>query len=227
VNLKTNFSIIALIAANVVPLIGALFFNWNAVFILALFWIENLIIGSFNVIKMLSAGAVQRETKAVFLSLFFMFHYGAFCAIHGAILWDILGLEKIDKTLYFASESMGVLELFTEGATVFFAFIDKFKPEIYLGITALCLSHLVSFIEYFVLRGQMFTIKVQKLMGKPYAQILILHAGLIFGAAAVEKFGSPVWLLLVILTFKIVVDVVQHQHRHKKELEEANIKSQQ
>jgi len=228
--LKSNLSLLALIAANFVPLIGALFFNWDAVLVLALFWIENLIIGAFNVAKLLTIGAVKREFKSFFLCAFFVFHYGAFCSVHGVILWDILGLDEIDKTLYFASESMGVLELFSEGAVVFFAFIDKFQPQIYLGIAALCLSHLVSFLENFILQGGVFKTEPRDLMAKPYAQILILHAGLIFGAAAVEKFGSPIWLLLIILVFKLVVDIVLFRRRRRKEqmsLTNPNIKAQQ
>jgi len=225
-NFKASFSILALIVANLIPLIGALFFNWDAVFVLALFWIENLIIGAFNVFKMLSLTVYQRQLKGLFITAFFIFHYGAFCSVHGTILWDILGLEDIDKGSYFASESMGVLELFTDGAVVLFGFIDKFKPEIYLGIAALFVSHLVSFIEHFILRGQIFKLEAKDLMAKPYAQIFILHAGLIFGAAAVEKFGSPIWLLLIILVFKLVVDVGLHLRRHKKELQNPNLKSQ-
>jgi len=224
-NIKANFSIIALVAANLIPLIGALFFDWDAVFILALFWIENLIIGAFNVLKMLGLAAYRRELKALFITAFFIFHYSAFCSIHGSILWSILGFENIDKGSYFASESMGVLELFSDGAIILFAFIDKFKPEIYLGIAALCISHLVSFIEYFIVRGQIFKLKAKDLMIKPYAQIFILHAGLIFGAAAVEKFGSPIWFLLVILTFKLIVDITLHLRRHRNELQNPNIKT--
>ena len=217
-NVKANFSVVTLLAANIIPLIGALFFGWNAVLILALFWIENLIIGGFNVIKILSIAAYKRQGKALFIAAFFTFHYGAFCSIHGTISWSILGLEEIEKTRYIASESMGVLELFTDGAVVLFAFIDKFKPEIYFGITALLLSHLVSFIEYFILRGQIFKTDAGALMAKPYAQIIILHAGLIFGAAAVENFGSPIWLLIIIVLFKLIVDVVQHIRRHKENI---------
>ena len=211
-----QFSTIILIAANLIPLIGALFFGWNAVLILALFWIENLIIGFFNVIKFLSIAAIQKQPKALFLCAFFMLHYGAFCSIHGAILWDILGLEKLDKALYFNFEWMGITELFSEGAVVFLAFIDKFQPQIWFGIAALAASQFVNFIEYFILRGEIFNTQAKELMAKPYAQIIILHGGLIIGAAAVEKFGSPAWLLLVLIAFKIVVEIVMHQRKLKK-----------
>ena len=212
-----QLSTIALVAANLIPLIGALFFGWNAILILALFWIENLIIGFFNVIKFLSIAAIQKQPKALFLCAFFMLHYGAFCSVHGAVLWDILGLEKLDKALYFNFEWMGITELFSEGAVVFLAFIDKFQPQIWFGIAALAASQFVNFIEYFILRGEIFNTQAKDLMAKPYAQIIILHGGLIIGAAAVEKFGSPVWLLLVIIAFKITVEVVMHQRKLKKQ----------
>ena len=59
-------------------------------------------------------------------------------------------------------------------------------------------------------------------MAKPYAQIFILHGGLIVGAGAVEKFGSPIWLLIVIIGFKLGVEFflykrkLRKQERHKK-----------
>lgn len=50
-------------------------------------------------------------------------------------------------------------------------------------------------------------------MLKPYKHILILHAGLIIGAMAVENAGSPVWLLMTIVLLKLVVDFILHTRR--------------
>ena len=215
-NIKANLSIIALVSANLIPLIGVLFFDWNAILVLALFWIENLIIGGFNIIKLISLGIYKKDPKAFSSCLFFIFHYGAFCSIHGMTLWDILGLGDLDSSTYFSFEWIGVSYIFGEGATVLFAFVDKFQPQIWLGIAALSMSHFVSFIENFILRGGIFTSKTNKLMSQPYAQIFIMHIGLILGAFVVEKLGSPLWLLLIIITFKIAVDFMQHKRRHNK-----------
>lgn len=212
-----QFSSIALIGANLIPLIGALFFGWNAILILALFWIENLVIGLINVIKILAVAAHKKQAKTLFLCAFFIFHYGAFCSVHGALLWEVLGLEKLDKSLYFNFEWMGITEIFSDGVVVFIAFIEKFKSEILLGITALTVSHFVNFIENFILRGEIFDTQAKDLMAKPYVQIFILHAGLILGAAAVEEFGSPIWLLTIIISFKMAVEIIMHQRRLKKQ----------
>ncbi|HTK44627.1 MAG TPA: DUF6498-containing protein [Patescibacteria group bacterium] len=48
-------SAIALLIANAIPLVGVLFFGWSLLTILVLFWIENGIVGFWNVPKILLA----------------------------------------------------------------------------------------------------------------------------------------------------------------------------
>ena len=48
-------SAIALVIANAIPLIGVVFFGWSLITILVLFWIENGIIGFWNIPKILLA----------------------------------------------------------------------------------------------------------------------------------------------------------------------------
>jgi Family of unknown function (DUF6498) len=48
-------SAIALVIANAIPLIGVVFFGWSLLTILVLFWIENGIVGFWNVPKILLA----------------------------------------------------------------------------------------------------------------------------------------------------------------------------
>jgi len=213
----TNLSLVILIASNLIPLIGVLFFDWNAVLVLALFWIENLIIGGFNVIKLISLSVYNKELKALFLSLFFIIHYGLFCTGHGTLLWNILNLGDVENVNYISSILGNFGALFDKAANVLFAFIDKFKPQIWFGITAITISHLVSFVENFILRGGIFTAKANKLMAEPYTQVIVLHVGLLIGALAAEKFGSPLWLLLIIIAFKISMDITQHRKRKEKE----------
>jgi membrane-associated PAP2 superfamily phosphatase len=48
-------AVVALIVANAIPLVGALFLGWNVWMILIVFWLENGIVGFFNVLKILRA----------------------------------------------------------------------------------------------------------------------------------------------------------------------------
>lgn len=208
-------SIFALIAANLVPLIGVLFYAWDANLVLALFWIENLIIGIFNLIKMVTASVHHRQFKDLGLCAFFVFHFGLFCSAHGVLLSSLLGFESIDTGRFFTPSEFGPFTIFLEGAAVFLSFIDHYGSLILLAIGALTLSHLVSFIENFILRAEIFETRAGKLMSKPYKQIIVMHAGLILGALAIDKLGSTLWLLFVIVIFKLTVDVKLHLQRRE------------
>lgn len=49
---RIDFSIIALAIANLVPVAGVVWFEWNATAIILLYWSENVIIGFYNVLKL-------------------------------------------------------------------------------------------------------------------------------------------------------------------------------
>jgi hypothetical protein len=51
----TSRSAIALVVANAIPLIGVLFFGWSLLTILVVFWVENGIVGLWNVPRILLA----------------------------------------------------------------------------------------------------------------------------------------------------------------------------
>ena len=48
-------AVIALLFANAIPLLGVLFFGWNVWTILIVYWLENGIVGAFNIAKMWKA----------------------------------------------------------------------------------------------------------------------------------------------------------------------------
>lgn len=211
-------SAFVLILANVVPLFGVVFWGWDAVLVLAVFWIENLIIGFFNIVKMFASSVVQRDTSGLFLIIFFLIHYGAFCSVHGMLLTDLLDFE-VTAPGYLSNLSIGPAELFLKAAAILDSFLTELAPQIWLGVAALFLSQLVSFIENFILSGDLLKLRASDLMAKPYAQIVIMHAGLLFGALLLQHFGSPIWLLALIVLLKVGVDYVQFRRRHLKTAE--------
>jgi hypothetical protein len=69
-------SAVALILANFVPIYGVLFLGWEAFAVILLFWFENLVIGFYNVLKMVFARPddIARWVGKVFMVPFFAFH---------------------------------------------------------------------------------------------------------------------------------------------------------
>lgn len=210
-----------LILANLIPLIGVIFYGWNAVLVLALFWIENLIIGGFNVLKMVAVVVYRSEWPKLLLALFFIIHYGLFWTGHGIFLWSILDFDSVAPKDVFGREFPGLLDLAAEGAAIMVRFIQMHTPVIWLGIAGLLMSHLVAFIEQFILRGEIFSKKVNTLMSEPYKHVIALHAGLLGGAFLLNYFESPVWLLALIVLLKMLHDTRAHlAHNAKLALEQ-------
>ena len=51
IKILTYPSIFILILANSLPLLGILFFSWDVFSLLFLYWLETIVIGFFNVLK--------------------------------------------------------------------------------------------------------------------------------------------------------------------------------
>ena len=52
-------AVVALIVANAIPLFGVLFLGWNVWTILTIYWLENGVVGFFNVLKMAQAAGTD------------------------------------------------------------------------------------------------------------------------------------------------------------------------
>src|SRR2546427_9598209 len=48
-------SLVALVVANALPLVGVLFLGWTVFPLVLLYWLENVVVGGFNVAKLLLA----------------------------------------------------------------------------------------------------------------------------------------------------------------------------
>lgn len=215
---------IALVVGNLLPLLGALFFGWSFSEILWIYWAESAIIGVFNVLKMLLAGAVQESGEfsaaglsgTAFLAIFFTVHYGGFMAGHALFLFVF--------TLIFAAGLEGSAQ-----STDFQpdALLQQAAPEssfllspIFWSLAALVVSHGLSFYLYYLRGREYVQTNPAELMMKPYSRIFLMHITIIAGGVAV--FGA----LLVLpqhgaaavaglfVALKIAVDLRAHQKEH-------------
>lgn len=99
----SNIPLLVLIGANAVPLWGVLVLDWDAFYIVLLYWAENLAIGFYNILKIAFA-KVPRPAEhlgKLFLIPFFIIHYGGFTGIHGLF---VLALFKKSEGEFFAGK---------------------------------------------------------------------------------------------------------------------------
>ncbi|MFN4025803.1 MAG: DUF6498-containing protein, partial [Hyphomonas sp.] len=73
------------LSVDLLPVIAVLAFGWGATPLVALYWLENLVIGAVTIVRMLGTAlsSLVNIGAALFTAPFFFVHYGMFCFVHG------------------------------------------------------------------------------------------------------------------------------------------------
>jgi hypothetical protein len=218
VNVPFLPSLAALLAANLIPLAGVLFLGWSVFEIMMLFWLENVVIGLFNVLRMAFRLLRLGDWSALFTIPFFTIHYGAFCAGHG------LFLLLLFRDGPMGSATTGTGGAFTPpevdfsplGALEILRRLTWEEPGFFWALLGLILSHGLSFLWNFVLRGEFRQSDAGTLMHAPYKRIVVLHIAIILGAFATIALGQSIYALVILILLKITFDIVAHWQERQR-----------
>ncbi len=231
-------SVISLLLANLLPLAGVLFWGWNTFNIVVLYWSENIVIGLINLLKMLfcmpnektllsgsftgrkkdsQLSNAAKESKSNLLAErlahlvlkllylpFFTIHYGMFCLVHGVFVFALLSGDSMPHI------SGSPLDQFQA------MFSRLNENHLHWAILGLVVSHLISFFSNYLGKGEYRTVPIQNLMTQPYGRVVVLHVTILLGAAATIALGNPIWLLMILVIGKTILDVKFHLHERNK-----------
>ena len=214
---KDPLSLAALIGANLIPFVGIFFFDWDVRFIVLLYWIENLIAGFFNILKMaiLRMGQAKDNLGKLFIIPFFCVHYGGFCAVHGLFLALFFKIGSGSSPLDIGNEWWGPLVFIQLLVSVIATIWESRPPEMIWAVIGLTISHGVSFVENYIVGNEYKTSTLQKLMHQPYQRIIVMHIAILTGGIFVMKLDSPLPLMIILVLLKIFFDVHLHKKSHR------------
>ncbi len=195
-------SVIALILVNLTPVFGVFFWGWDVFPIMLLFWSENVIIGLFNILKMMIVKPGKKESwlLKLFLIPFFIIHYGGFTAAHGMFVLVVFGQYVFENS---AGPRLDTIWEIVQESNLLFA------------ILALFLSHGYSMITNFIKKGEYRQITLSRLMMLPYGRVVLLHVSIVFGGLLMAFLQSPKVGLMLFIFIKIIMDLRAHLREHK------------
>ena len=194
-------SLFALILANAVPILGVLFLGWTVFPLVLVYWLENAVIGGFNVAKMLLAQPREPLEWAgkLFMIPFFIVHFGGFMYVHGVLVMAFFGphgtqpFDLIPTTLSAVRAN-----------------------QLGWSLMSLIASHGFSFLWNYLKNGEYQRASLNALMGQPYGRVIVLHLTVLLGGWFVMLLHSPLPALLVLVIIKTVADVRAHQAERRK-----------
>lgn len=123
---------IALIVANLVPLVGVLFFDWSLFTVMFCFWLESAVIGVLNILKLV----IVANILSIIMVPFFVVHYGAFMSGHLVFIFALFAPDErsfsglLPPADLLTSQIMNVWPAFlsiclSHGISFFYNFIGK------------------------------------------------------------------------------------------------------
>lgn len=159
------------------------------------YFLETIIIGLFNVFKMIIASRHDGSGKSVFLFIpFFIFHFGMFVAVQSIFAFVIIGLDGSS----FIKEP--------------FHLIDNYEAILHLkGMDYILLllfgTQVMKFIFDFILPKKYLDFSVQEIMFKPYVRIFIQQFTVILAMFFMILSSVSIIAAVLLILFRAIVDV--------------------
>jgi hypothetical protein len=194
----------ALLVSNIIVIAFAYDQQWNLITLLWIYWAQSVIIGVFNVVKILDLThfstdgfyingrpVAPTEVTKRKTALFFAFHYGLFHAAYFVFLvvFTFVGLWQAADYSATAASVLFVLA----------------------GIALFSANHLYSF-EHNREQERARTRNIGSVMFAPYARIIPMQVTLIIGLFLVDRAA-----LILFLALKTVADVITHVAEHAQD----------
>jgi hypothetical protein len=179
-----------IIITNLIPAFCVLFLGWDAFTVVFLYWLENVVVGIFNVARLATAQGQPGKAGAsikFFLIPFFCVHYGLFTFVHGVFVVALLGGNFQNPGAPFA--------------------IPPIDWVVWLVLIAFVYEHGSTFYRDFIKSGKYRQTHPAMQMFAPYGRIVVLHLAILGGGFLLVLVGLPRLTVLLLVAFKIVYEL--------------------
>jgi hypothetical protein len=195
-NRKKFLFLASLLLLNLVPVYGVFHWDWKSFDLIFLYWIENLLIGAFTVLKIIVRPyqSLSQTIATLFPAIFFSFHYGIFCLAHGSFVILLFG-NNLQHKAEFGEVLTSILPIINE-------------RQLGWAIIALAIYQLLDWLRDVKARG-LGAEKPEIIMMSPYKRIMVLHIAIIGSGFLLSELNEPVAGLLMLIALKIVTDIYQ------------------
>ena len=192
-------SVWTLVIANLLPVFGLLLPGWDIFEIMFLYWMESVLIGVFNVGRMMVAERDQVGwiIKLVLISCFAALYGFLTLALGGALL-GLFGEASLRP-----GASTGNLTWQEIGGLFH-------HRSLWLGVAGLAGSHAYSFVTNYLRGGEYRRVSPIDLILRPFGRVLFMQVAVFVGAWLFLELRKPPAFFLPVILLKILLDAIAH-----------------
>jgi hypothetical protein len=210
-----NTSNTMLILANLVPLVGVLFFGWDGKSIIVIYILETVMIGIINALKMLTVyfiNGTKNEPKespktqnitGLGIVPFFLFHYNFFIFVQSVLFFAFSSMwEPMGKGI--------------EPFNIIGNFALYINQETAWALGSLLMANLTYFLNDFVLNDKYKKASMVGLMFAPYKRIFLQQFLVILGGFVFMLTGGIAAVMALFVVLKTIADYVSANYTKNK-----------
>ena len=168
----------------------------NPMTILFVYFLETIVIGIFNALKMFwSITFDKSDKKSYALILFFLFHYGFFVAIQsifGFAIFSIADNALIKEPFYLIENYGKILAL----------------KDIKYALPAILIMHLGLFFTDYLKNKKYLKFSAQEIMFKPYVRIFVQQFVVILSFFFIVFAEAGMVAAILLIFFRLLIDLV-------------------
>jgi hypothetical protein len=204
---KKFISLLAIVAANLVPLVMVLLGRWGVGEVLLLYWLETGIVGVFTILKVLFARAPLPAHKPLTLQQIKGMPSAQTLPIFLAD-WGLLG--KALLSLFFSFPYILLMALQGFILYIFLAVVGSYGwplQAVRWGFVWLFASHAFSFVVDYLISGESLRTSPEQCVETPYHRLAILQIALGGGGWLAHQSGHAAYVMSLFVIAKIVIDL--------------------
>jgi hypothetical protein len=223
-DLMSRTGLVALVVANLFVVLQTVRHDWGYYETLLIFWTEVVILGAYNVLRMMVVGvfgarplgswAAQRVDlggrldRFIFTVIgvgFFLIKFAGFALTVGLFVLLLPAMLGADG----------------EGGRNIHRALASARPGLLTATGALCLSHGVSFVRNFLLGREYDWVSIVSLVFWPYARMSLVCAVLVAGIAIARllpALGQETGFAGMMVLLKLLADAATHTLEHSRYL---------
>ena len=191
----------ALIAFNLLSLVIALYMGWDPARILFLYWAENVVVALWQIPRFFVAASNHPDDgyklpNRLFMTVFFLFHYGFFTFVHGMFVFSLFLNQEMTQN--------AVVNLVTG------------TPGLPLALLGLLLSHGVQFFSDLA-NGTASSTSLNLVMAQPYKRVVVLHLVVLLSGGLLMLLPYPMTSLVLLAVIKTAVDLYLDRKQMKQQ----------
>jgi hypothetical protein len=217
----SRIGLAGLVLANLFLALQTVRHEWGYYETLLIFWTEVVVLGGFNVLRMLVVGVFGAEPLGSWAA-----HYVDPGSRFNRLIFTLIGIGFFIVKFGGFALGIGLLVLMLPamlapageaGGISIHRALQAAGPGLLTASAMLCLSHGISFIKNFLFAREYDRISVSNLMFWPYARMSLVGGVLLAGiviARMMPGLGNATSFAVVMVVLKLLADALSHRFEH-------------